>query len=184
MASIIHKGNSKMTDLKQMLLSGFDDININIPEDNRMVVSTKKESVLSILIYLKKFGYNHFALVSCNDWIDDNEFELIYIVSAYQKNDEQYQDIEKSSIIVKTRISRVKAKFITIIDIFENAEPYEREIHEMFGINFEGHPRLTPLMLERNYKIPPYRKDFDTNKYVENTFGKIPSIKERKEGNK
>jgi len=44
----------------------------------------------------------------------------------------------------------------------------------------EGHPRLTPLLLERDYEIPPFRKDFDTQKYVDNTYGKIPSIKERK----
>jgi NADH-quinone oxidoreductase subunit C len=169
-----------MNELKKKLLSSFDNVEINIPEDNRMIVITKKESVLSILSYLKKMGYNHFALESCNDWIDDNEFELIYILSAYLEKDEQYQDKGKRNIILKTRISREKAKFITIIDIFENAEPYEREIHEMFGIYFEGHPRLTPLLLERDYDIPPFRKDFDTNKYVENTFGKIPSIKERK----
>ena len=170
--------------LKQKLLSDFNDIQVNIPEDNRMIVNTKKESLLSLLSYLKNMGFNHFAMLSCVDWIDENEFELIYILSAYPENDEQYQDIEKKNIILKTRISREKAKFITIIDIFENAEPYEREIHEMFGIHFEGHPRLTPLMLERDYKIPPFRKDFDTNEYVKNTFGKVPSIKERKEGKK
>ena len=170
--------------LKQKILSDFNDVQVNIPEDNRMIVNTKKESLLSLLSYLKNMGFNHFAMLSCVDWIDENEFELIYILSAYPENDEQYQDIEKKNIILKTRISREKAKFITIIDIFENAEPYEREIHEMFGIHFEGHPRLTPLMLERDYKIPPFRKDFDTNKYVENTFGKVPSIKERKEGKK
>jgi len=60
MASIIHKGNSKMTDLKQMLLSGFDDININIPEDNRMVVSTKRKCIININLS-EKFGYNQFC---------------------------------------------------------------------------------------------------------------------------
>jgi len=173
-----------INELKQKLLADFNDVQVNIPEDNRMIISTKKESVISLLSYLKKMGYNHFAILSCIDWIDENEFELIYILSAYPENDEQYQDREKGNIILKTRISREKARFITIIDIFENAEPYEREIHEMFGIYFEGHPRLTPLMLERDYKIPPFRKDFDTNEYVKNTFGKVPSIKERKEGKK
>lgn len=173
-----------INELKQKLLADFNDVQVNIPEDNRMIINTKKESVMALLSYLKNMGFNHFAILSCVDWIDENEFELIYILSAYPENDDYYLDEEKKNIILKTRISREKAKFITIIDIFENAEPYEREIHEMFGIHFEGHPRLTPLMLERDYKIPPFRKDFDTNKYVENTFGKVPSIKERKEGKK
>ncbi len=169
-----------MIKLKKKLLSDFDDIEISIPKDNRMVVSTKKESVLSILSYLKKMEYNHLALVSCNDWIDDNEFELIYIVSSYMENDEKYQEKEKNNIILKARISREESTFITVINIFENAEPYERELHEMFGIKFEGHPRLTPLLLERDYEIPPFRKDFDTRKYVKDVFDKIPSIEERK----
>jgi len=49
-------------------------------------------------------------------------------------------------------------------------------MHELFGIKFEGHPRLTPLLLEREYKIPPFRKDFDTRKYVEEVFDKIPLV--------
>jgi NADH-quinone oxidoreductase subunit C len=174
-----------MEELKKTLISVFEDIEVTIAKDNRMVISTKKAGVLSILSYLKKMGYDHLALVSCNDWIDDNEFELIYIVSPYLKNDDElYQVQEKINIIIKTRISRGKAEYITIIDIFENAEPYEREIHEMFGINFEGHPRLTPLMLERDYAIPPFRKDFNLNNYVDCTFGQIPSIEERKKGQK
>ena len=169
-----------MNELKKKLLSSFDNVEINISEDNRMVINTKKESILSILSYLKNLDYKHLALISCVDWINKSEFELVYILSAYMENDEKYQEKEKTNIIVKTRISREEAKFITVINIFENAEPYERELHEMFGIEFEGHPRLTPLLLERDYEIPPFRKDFDTQKYVDNTYGKIPSIKERK----
>jgi len=169
-----------MEELKKNILSNFNDIEIYTHQDNRIFINTKKEIVLSLLSYLKNSGYDHLALVSCNDWIDDGEFELVYILSAYMKNNEEYQEKEKRNIIIKTRIAREEAKFITVIDIFKNAEPYERELHEMFGIKFEGHPRLTTLFLELEYEIPPFRKDFDTNKYVENMYGKIPTIKERK----
>jgi len=55
-------------------------------------------------------------------------------------------------------------------------EPYEREIHELFGVVFEGHKRLTPLFLDRWKQMPPFRKDFNTREYVEKTFSdeKIP----------
>ena len=92
------------------------------------------------------------------------------------QNDDEYTDRERLHIILKTRIPREKPQFKTVIGIFPNAEPYEREIHELYGINFEGHPRLTPLLLERNYEIPPFRKDFDTRKYVKDFFDNIPSI--------
>jgi len=82
-------------------------------------------------------------------------------------------------LIVKTRISREKPQLETVTGIFPNAGTYEREIHELFGINFEGHKRLTPLLLEREYEIPPFRKDFDTRKYVEEVFDKIPLVEDK-----
>ncbi len=168
-----------MKSLKKKLESSFDNIKVNITKNNRLTVTIKKDGIISILSFLKKLGYEHLALISCVDWVEDNEFELIYILSAYMEDDKEYQEKEKRSIIIKTRISREEAKFMTVIDVFENAEPYEREIHEMFGVNFQGHPRLTPLLLEIKYEIPPFRKDFDTRKYVKEVFDKIPSIEER-----
>ncbi|RKX67915.1 NADH-quinone oxidoreductase subunit C [candidate division TA06 bacterium] len=169
-----------MKSLKKKLESSFSDIKINITDDSRITVNIKKDAVVSILNFLKNLGYEHLALISCIDWIEENEFELVYILSAYMGKDQEYNEKEKKTILVKTRISREESEFITVINIFENAEPYERELHELFGINFEGHPRLTPLFLERDYEIPPFRKDFDTRKYVKDVFDKIPSIEERK----
>ena len=97
-----------MNELKKKFLSSFDNVEINISEDNRMVINTKKESILSILSYLKNLDYKHLALISCVDWINKSEFELVYILSAYMENDEKYQEKEKTNIIVKTRISRKK----------------------------------------------------------------------------
>jgi NADH-quinone oxidoreductase subunit C len=92
------------------------------------------------------------------------------------ESDDRYTEKEKLNIIVKTKIPRDKPEFITVIDIFENAEPYERELHELFGVYFEGHPRLTPLFLELKYEKPPFRKDFDTVKFSEEYFGSIPPV--------
>ncbi len=165
-----------MKSLKKKIESLFDNIKVNITDNSRMVINIDKNAIVSILSYLKNSGYEHLAMVSCVDWMDKNEFELVYILSAYMENDEEYQQKEKRNIIVKTKISREKGEFITVINIFENAEPYERELHELFGINFEGHPRLIPLFLELEYKIPPFRKDFDTRKFVNKFFDNIPSV--------
>jgi len=158
--------------LKKEIESTFKNVLAIIPEENRMIVTVQKEQVLAILDFLKDRGYDHLGLISCVDWLKEKEFELTYFLNRYQ---------EKEYIILKTRISREKPEFITAIPIFKNAEPYEREIHELFGIKFAGHPRLTHLFLERDYKIPPFRKDFDTRKYVEETFGKIPDIENRQD---
>ena len=141
------------------------------------MVNVKEDQVLVVLRFSKDRRFDHLALMSCIDWIEEKEFELVYILTGYMQRDEEYTGREKTHLIIKTRIPRQRPRFETAIGVFSNAEPYEREIHELFGITFEGHPRLTPLFLERDYDIPPFRKDFDTRKYVEDVFGNIPSVK-------
>ncbi|MGB3479530.1 MAG: NADH-quinone oxidoreductase subunit C [bacterium] len=155
--------------IKKKLESQFRGIRISASKDKRFIISIKKDKTLDVLTLLKDEGYDHLALISCVDWIDKKELELVYVLSFY---------LENEHVILKTRIPRKNANFKTVIDIFENAEPYEREIHELFGVHFEGHPRQIPLFLERDYEIPPFRKDFNTREYVKQFFDDIPFVEE------
>jgi NADH-quinone oxidoreductase subunit C len=162
--------------LKELLQVSFDGILVDVPEENRVVITAGKEAVLSILSFLKNHGYNHLGIISCVDWIEDDSFELVYILHAYTADGGDHAASGRDSVLLKTMISREQAICISVIPIFRNAEPYERELHELYGIHFEGHPRLTPLFLEREYQTPPFRKDFDTREYVQETFDSIPFI--------
>jgi NADH-quinone oxidoreductase subunit C len=155
--------------LIKKLKAVFRGIKISSAKDGRLVVNALPDNIREVLKSLKDEGYIHLALVSCVDWIDKQKLELVYILSSYFKNEH---------VILKTTVPRENANFKTVIDIFENAEPYEREIHELFGIHFEGHPREIPLFLERDYEIPPFRKDFDTRTYVKQYFDEIPFVEE------
>ena len=165
-------------ELSKNLETVASDVQIKTSDHSKTVITTKKESVLSVLSFLKDKGFEHLALVSCVDRMDENEFEVVYILSAYMKEDSEYTQKEKENIILKTRIPRKNPEYFTAIHVFKNAEPYEREIHELYGINFEGHPRQIPLLLVKEYEIPPFRKDFDTREYVKNVFDNIPFVEE------
>lgn len=164
--------------LKQELESAFEGIRISTSGEARLLVDIEADLLIRILQFVKDRGYEHLTLVSCVDWIEQKQFELVYILSAYMQEDNEHREREKTNIIVKTRIPRENPRFFTVIPIFRNSEPYEREIHELFGIDFEGHPRQLPLLLEREYPIPPFRKDFDTRQYVKEVFDAIPFVKE------
>lgn len=155
--------------IKKKLKAVFRGIKVSVEKDGRLLVTARSDNTREVLKSLKDAGYIHLALISCVDWIDKRKFELVYILSSY---------FENRHVIVKTDLKREKANFETVVDIFENAEPYEREIHELFGINFQGHPRQIPLFLERDYEIPPFRKDFDTRQYVKQFFDEIPFVEE------
>lgn len=166
------------TKIKERVKSGFDGINIEEVRENRTKFQVKSESVLSLLGFLKDNGYDHLELISCVDRIEEDEFELVYLLNSYMKEDESYRDKEKETIILKTRLSREDPRAATAIPIFPIAEPYERELHEMFGIHFEGHPNLTSLFLETEYELPPYRKDFDSEKFVKEEIESIPEVED------
>lgn len=166
--------------LAELIQATFDGILVDIPEENRVVITAEKEAVLSLLSFLKNHGYNHLGIISCVDWIADDAFELVYILHAYPAGDGAHADTGKDCVFLKTMISRERAGCISVIPVFGNAEPYERELHELYGIHFDGHPRLTPLFLEREYETPPFRKDFDTRQYVKDAFGSIPFVDKKK----
>ena len=161
--------------LVETLESTFKDIQVSVIEASRISVTAKPLSVLAVLKFLKDAGFDHLSLISAVDWIEDDVIELCFILTCYEQGAE-YTDSQELHIVLKTPIPRDQPNLKTVIGVFPNAEPYEREIHELFGVHFEGHPRLTPLFLERAYEIPPFRKDFDTRKYVEEVFASIPPI--------
>ena len=70
-------------------------------------------------------------------------------------------------VTIKTRINRNKPIIESVKPIWnENAKNHERELHELFGVKFNGNNDLFPLFLE-NWKGPaPFKKDFDCRKYI------------------
>lgn len=159
------------------LRSTFDALQVEVVGEDRLTVQAPRDAVMSVLSFLKSKGYDHLHMVSCVDWMDEDRFELVYVLSAYGTDEGPSTD-PLDKILLKTKIPRKAPTMVSSISLFINAEPYEREIHELFGVRFEGHPRLTPLFLDRDYDIPPFRKDFDTRQYVEDFFGSIPPVGE------
>jgi NADH-quinone oxidoreductase subunit C len=72
--------------------------------------------------------------------------------------------------MVKIRIGRDQPYYLSVIPIFPHAQTYERELHEMFGIHFQGNPRLIPLLLDHWRATPPMRKDFNLRQYASENF--------------
>jgi len=167
-----------ITSLQKSLTSTFRDIEVTLSGEGRMSVFAPAESIPIILRYLKEHGLDRLALLSCVDWIEEGQFEIVYFLTPYRRDDTDDTTAQGFHVFLKARVSREAPSVKSVIDVFENAEPYEREIHELFGVHFDGHPRLIPLFLERHYEIPPFRKDFDTRRYVEDTFGAIAPVED------
>ncbi|MEU8915912.1 NADH-quinone oxidoreductase subunit C [Streptomyces nigrescens] len=63
-------------------------------------------------------------------------------------------------LIVRTTVPHDAAALPTALGVYAGAGWHERETHEMFGVDFTGHPHLVPLLLPENFEGHPLRKDF------------------------
>lgn len=86
------------------------------------------------------------------DWIKEDQLEVIYDFSRY--------DFDLCRVVIRTRTPRTEPKVPTISKIFSGANWHERETHDFFGIKFEGHPHLIPLLLPEDADFHPLLKDF------------------------
>jgi NADH-quinone oxidoreductase subunit C len=67
----------------------------------------------------------------------------------------------RTGILLRTMASRDAPAVPSIVDIFAGAAWHERETHEMFGVDFPGHPgKLEPLLLPPQFEGYPLRKEF------------------------
>ena len=74
---------------------------------------------------------------------------------------------KRHKFVVKTSVSPEKPSVPSIISLWRGADWYEREAHDLFGVAFEGHPNLSPLLLYDGFEGFPGRKSFPFHDYDE-----------------
>jgi NADH-quinone oxidoreductase subunit C len=67
---------------------------------------------------------------------------------------------EVDRITVKARVSTEDPRIPTIVDLFPGADWPEREIYDMFGVVFEGHPDLRRILMPEDFEGHPQRRDY------------------------
>jgi len=154
--------NKNVADLVKDIESKFDVSNVDIPKENQVSFDFDKRDLHAALSYIRNQGWIQLSIISCVDWIDDGEFQLVYIVFNWEN---------PIRIQVRTRIDRNDPKFDTVTSIYPGAKYYERDVHEFFGVVFAGNPDSNKqLFLENWDDIPPLRKDFDSKAYSDRKY--------------
>jgi len=86
------------------------------------------------------------------DWIKEDQLEAVYDFCRY--------DFALCRIVIRVRTQRGNPILPTITPVYKGANWHEREAHDFFGITFEGHPHLVPLLLPEDADFHPLLKDF------------------------
>jgi len=135
--------------------------------NNLSFITIKQEQLRPLLLHLRdKENFSHLVILTAVDWIEDNIFQLTYLLSNRK---------DAIDIGLRLMIPRDNAVMESIHDIWPTAATYQRELREMFGINFPDSPGVNDdFILEGWNDIPPYRRDFDTLKYSKENFSERP----------
>jgi len=141
----------------------FNITKTDINRDDLAYITIDQDKALALVAYMKEsLGMKHLSLMSVVDYIERNVFQITYSLNNPDSN---------FIIAVRTEIDREKAEMDSAHLLWPTIATYQREIFEMFGINFPGSPGVDEsLFLEGWEDKPPYRRDFDTLKYTEETF--------------
>jgi len=95
--------------------------------------------------------FNFLFCVTCVDW--KTHLTMVYHLSSLKHH---------HNIIVKSKLNRENPQIETVCGIWKTAEFHEREVFELFGVNFLKHPDLRLLILPEGWEGKfPLRKDFE-----------------------
>ncbi|GAB4293982.1 MAG: NADH-quinone oxidoreductase subunit C [Marinilabiliales bacterium] len=159
-----------MENLIAQIEKTFSISDVRKQRENLYYITASKDQTIPLITWLRDFkGFKHFVLLTAVDWIEDNKFQLTYTLN----NPDEHYDIG-----IRTFIDRDNPVMISAHHLWEQVATYQREIKEMYGIDFPGSPRVDePFILEGWDNIPPMRRDFDTLKYSEETYFPRPGRK-------
>ncbi len=102
----------------------------------------------------------------CNSLKDDEKFEMLADLTAadYPKKPERFEVIYQLYSFAHNARLRVKAataeKIATVVPVWPAANWLEREVYDMFGVQFSGHPDLRRILLPEEWRGFPLRKDY------------------------
>jgi len=94
--------------------------------------------------------------LSCVDY--EEHFQIVYVLQSLS---------HEQTLVVKTDIPYDSPRLPSVTSVWAGADWYEREAHDLFGVEFEGHPDLAPLLLYEEFEGYPGRKSFPLNDYQE-----------------
>ena len=125
----------------------------SVIDANQNVLLVKSETIQEVLSVLKEapgLEFDYLADITATDYWD--YFEIVYQITSLTHN---------QKINVKTRLTgRENLILPSVVSVYKGADYQEREIYDLMGISFDGHPNLKRLFLWEGFPGHPLRRDY------------------------
>lgn len=132
----------------------FGDL-ISEPTEFRGEITIKvadAEKITDVCRLAKSIGFDFLVDISSIDnYGDDPRWTVVYHLRAI---------VNGIEIRIKTDVNEEKSELPSVLSVWRTANWHEREIYDMMGIRFAGHPDLRRILMWEGYPYHPLRKDF------------------------
>lgn len=120
-----------------------------------LTVYVPRENIVAVAGFLRNtpaLNYNYLADLTGNDWPDrDPRFEIIYQLYSLEHH---------TSLRLKVRVPEDSCTCPSVTSVWGTANWHEREVFDMFGVTFDGHPDLRRILMPVEWEGHPLRQDY------------------------
>ena len=121
---------------------------------NELLVETNADELLNVIQFLKtnnSLKFRQLIEIAGVDYPEeDKRFQLVYLLLSHEIN-------HRIKVVINFELEK---KIPTLVKIFPSANWMEREVFDMYGIEFSNHPDLRRILTDYNFEGYPLRKDF------------------------
>ena len=124
---------------------------------NELTITIARENIVAAATAVQQAGYNFLEDVTAVDWYpSEPRFQVTYHILSMTL---------KERIRLAVRLHGEDAALDSITGVWPSANFYEREVFDLFGVRFAGHPNLTRIMMPTDWNGHPLRKDYPVEGY-------------------
>ncbi len=127
--------NTQIVEKLKQVIGENSILSISYPRERRIFITISNNCLKDTIEFLKQNDFSYLSAITGSQ-TDDNLIELLY-----------HLDNSGTLITIRIILPQNEASIPTITDLIIGASLYEREIHDLFGVKFEGHPELNKLIL-------------------------------------
>lgn len=139
----------------QALQAAFGELPTSEFRGQRRVVVPPKRLHEALALLRDQLGFDLLVDITCVDYLHDREaqdrFGLVYLLANTATNER---------LTVRAMVNDPEPTVASVVDLWQGANWLEREVWDMFGIRFEGHPDLRRILLPEEFASHPLRKDY------------------------
>ena len=124
---------------------------------DELTITVARENIIAAASAVQQAGYNFLEDVTAVDWYpSEPRFQITYHILSMSL---------KQRLRLIVRLDSDDAAIDSITPVWPSANFYEREVFDLFGVHFGGHPNLRRIMMPDDWQGNPLRKDYPVEGY-------------------